>query len=388
LREAGAGRVAVIEREPEPGGVARHVDHMGFGLRDLHRVMRGSAYARSMTARAERAGVDLLTETMVTGWRSPATARLLECTGPGLRAALQARAIVLATGSRERPRAARLVPGTRPGGVLTNGSLQRLAAAGHWIGNRAVVVGAEHVSYSAVATLLRAGVEVVGMVTESAHHETYAPLAFLARRRWNVPLYTQTYVEGILGSRRVEGLELSGFRAPLPCDTVVFTGDWVPDSELAQQGELAVSTDSKMPLVDTELRTTVPGVFAAGNLLHAAQPADVCALEGRHAATAVTAWLAHGEWAVPALDVRAASPLQSVTPQRIALGDHGAPRGAFLVGSSVFARRAEINVVQGTDVLWTSRRMRLVPARAISIDDSWLERVDPEGGEVTVAVAR
>src|SRR5262249_42908412 len=150
---------------------------------------------------------------------STAGERMLECTGPGLRAALHARAVVLATGSRERPRAARLIPGARPGGVLTTGALQRLAAAGHWIGNRAVVVGAEHVSYSAVVTLLRAGVEVVAMVTDAAHHETYAPLALLARLRWKVPLHTQTHLEAVLGRRRVEAVELSGFRAPVACDT-------------------------------------------------------------------------------------------------------------------------------------------------------------------------
>jgi glycerol-3-phosphate dehydrogenase len=387
LRSAGAGRVGLIEREPEPGGVARHVGHTGFGLRDLHRVMHGPNYARAWTSLADRAGVDLITETMATDWRGPTADRMLECTGPGLRRALHADAIVLATGCRERPRAARLVPGSRPGGVLTSSSLQRLAASGHWVGNRAVVVGAEHVSYSAVLTLLQSGVEVVAMVTESAHHETYAPLALLARRGWKVPLYTRTRVEEIYGRRRVEGIELSG-RRTIDCDTVVFTGDWVPDSELAEQGGLALAPITRMPLVDTELRSSVPGVFAVGNLLHAAQPADVCALEGRHAAASVTAWLATGEWRTPALDVRVAAPLLSVTPQRIALGDRGAPRGAFLVGSSVFASRAAISVMQDGGVLWRSRRLRLVPGRPVTIDDGWIERVDPAGGEVTVAVAR
>jgi L-2-hydroxyglutarate oxidase LhgO len=388
LRRAGAGRVALVEREPEPGGVTRHVAHTGFGLRDLHRVMHGPAYARTWTGLAEQAGVDLLTETMVTDWRGSAADRMLECTGPGFRVALHADAVVLATGCRERPRAARLIPGSRPGGVLTNSSLQRLASTGHWIGNRAVVVGAEHVSYSAVLTLQRAGVEVAAMVTESARHETYAPLALLARRGWKVPLYTRTRVEEIYGPRRVEGVLLSGHARPLDCDTVVFTGDWVPDSELAEQGGLALAPKTRMPLVDTELRSSVPGVFAVGNLLHAAQPADVCALEGRHAAAAVTAWLATNEWGVPAVDLRVTAPLLSVTPQRIALGDRGAPRGAFLVGSSVFASRAAISVMQGGDVLWRSRRLRLAPGRAVTIDDDWLEHVDPAGGEVTVAVAR
>ena len=96
--------VVVIEREREPGGIPRHAAHQGFGLRDLHRPLFGPAYARRLAELADRAGAELRTETMVTGW-SPAGP--LELTGPRGRELLEPDAVILASGCRERPRSAR-----------------------------------------------------------------------------------------------------------------------------------------------------------------------------------------------------------------------------------------------------------------------------------------
>ena len=157
LRAGGAGHVMVLDREDEAGGTPRLCEHTGFGLRDLRRVLSGPAYARRWVERAAASGVDIRTRSMVTAWAGPVRA---EVTGPDGLLEVDARAVVLATGARERPRAARLVPGTRPSGIFTTGQLQqwvhrqRLPLAG-----RALIVGAEHVSYSAVLTLREAGVQ-------------------------------------------------------------------------------------------------------------------------------------------------------------------------------------------------------------------------------------
>ncbi len=295
LRRTGAGRVALLEREAELGGVTRDVAHRGFGREDLRRLLRGPDYAHVWARRAERAGVDLLTASTVTGWCGAPADRRLEVTTPGWRGNIDAGAIVLATGSYERPRAARLVPGTRPGGVLTTMSLLRLVAAGHWVGNRAVVVGSEAVSYSAVRVLRHAGVRVIAMVTEASRPEASSVPAFTARCVWRVPLFTATRVERVLGRTRVQAIELSGWRRPLDCDTVVFTGECVAEATLATGAGIALRTVSSTRDVSA-CRTSVPGIFAAGNVLHCTSTAGSCALEGRALAPLVGAWLANGTW--------------------------------------------------------------------------------------------
>src|SRR5215470_4863502 len=266
LRELGVERVLVVDREQEAGGVPRHCAHTGFGVRDLRRLLTGPAYARRRVDLALRAGVEIRTEATATGW---ANTTALSITSPAGIETLAADAVVLATGCRERPRSARLVPGTRPLGVFTTGALQQLVHLRHArIGRRAVVVGAEHVSFSAVLTLGESGCETVAMTTEHAAHQTWAPLAWMVAGRRGVPILPGTKVSDILGRRRVEAVEVAdlatGARRTIACDTVVFTGDWIPDHELARRGGLTTDARSGAPPTDHGGRTLACGVFAAG----------------------------------------------------------------------------------------------------------------------------
>ncbi|MDT7756824.1 MAG: hypothetical protein QOH27_2722, partial [Mycobacterium sp.] len=157
------GEVLVIEREAGTGGIPRHSDHPGYGIRDLKRFIGGPAYARRLTDTARGAGAHLETEAMVTGWAGD---RRLQVTSPRGRRVVEADAVVLATGARERPRPARLIPGDRPDGVYTTGQLQNLVHLNHAkVGTRAVVIGAELVSWSAVMTLRKAGCATVAMTS-------------------------------------------------------------------------------------------------------------------------------------------------------------------------------------------------------------------------------
>ena len=233
LRRLGA-EVLVLDREATAGGIPRHCAHQGFGVRDLHRSLSGPRYARRWVELARETGARVEEETTVTGWSA---GDALEVTSPAGRRELRADAIVLATGCRERPRSARLVPGSRPDGVLTTGQLQQLVELGGEVGRRALVVGAEHVSFSAVATLAHAGTEVVGMVTELPRHQSLALFRLGVALRYRAPLWTRTAVSGIYGHPRVEEVELldvdGGSTRRVACDTVVFTADWIPDHELA-----------------------------------------------------------------------------------------------------------------------------------------------------------
>jgi len=379
LRRRGVD-VTVLERERQAGGIPRHCQHQGFGLRDLHRLHSGPAYARRYLELARAAGAEVLEESMVTGWTQSGA---LELTSPSGRETLSADAIVLTTGCRERPRAARLVPGSRPEGVLTTGLLQQLVQRGLPVGKRSVVVGAEHVSFWAVLTLRHAGVEIVAMTTELERHQSFRAAPRLAR----VLVRTRTAVTGIHGNPRVDEIELtdleSGATTRAACDTVVFTGDWIPDHELAAALGLELDPGTRGPRVDTGLRTVRRGVFAAGNLLHGAEPADVAALSGRHVAASVVAWLQHGSWPERLVPLMCDEPLSWVAPNAIA-GTTPPSRGRFLLRSSVFLSRPRLAIRQDGRLLWSGRAKRLIPGRSASLPADWLKEVDREGGPLTV----
>ena len=389
LRRLGVPEVVVLDREAQAGGIPRHSGHLGFGIRDLKRVMSGPTYARRYVDSARQAGARVLEQAMVTGWSASGE---LEVTSPEGRDALRAAAVVLATGCRERPRSARLVPGSRPEGVMTTGTLQQLVELrGERVGTRALVVGAEHVSFSAVLTLAHAGARVVGMVTELPRHQTIAAFRAGAAVRYRAPLWTRTAVSGIYGQGRVEEVELrdlgTGQTRRLACDTVVFTADWIPDHELAALAGLELDPGTRGPRVDTGLRTARPGVFGAGNLLHGAEPADIAALSGRHAAQSVAAWLdSEQPWPGAGVPITCRPPLHWIAPNAIGPVRDAPPRGRFALRSRGFLRRPAIEVHQGDRVLWSGRLARLVPGRSASLSAGWIGSVDNTGGPLEVSV--
>jgi thioredoxin reductase len=391
LRRRGVEDVLVLEREREAGGIPRHSDHPGFGARDLRRLTSGPRYARRYAELAAAAGARIARETMATGWTAGGA---LEVTSPHGRTEIEAAAVILATGCRERPRAARLVPGTRPAGVMTTATLQQLVHLRHeTVGRRAVVVGAEHVSFSAVATLAEGGARTVAIVTEHDRHQSLAAFRLGVAARYRAPLHARTAITDIAGRARVESVELtrldSGHAWRVACDTVVFTADWIPDHELAVLAGIDLDPGTRGPAVDTALRTARPGVFAAGNLDHGAEPADVAALSGRHAGAAAAAFLAGASpWPERRVPIRCAAPLHWIAPNAIAAHAGPPPRGRFALRATAFLRAADVEVAQDGRTLWRGRLRAIRPGRSAALPADWLHAVDPGGGPVAVGVRR
>ncbi len=380
---AGAGtgrRIEVLDREPRAGGAPRTCAHGGFGPWP-HR-QTGPDYARRLTETALRSGAVVRTGVTALDWAGPLT---LDTVGPHGVETITARAIVLATGARERPRAARLVPGTRPSGVLTTGELQQAVHLhGQPVGTRAVVVGAEDVSYAAAGTVRAAGADVVAMVTDLPRAQTSPARAADARLRLGVPLLTDTTVTELLGHGRLSGVRIrhrDGRTTVLACDTVVFTGDFVPDHELARSGRLALDPGTRGPAVDGALRTGRPGVFAAGNVLHAVERAGTAAREGTHVARTVRSWLSRAEW--PAgLPLLADPPLRWIAPNRVIPGD----RHPYVLRTSAPLPRVLLTVTQDDRVLYETGLGPALPHRTLGLTARWTPRVDPAGGPVRVGI--
>ncbi|GAA1787386.1 FAD-dependent oxidoreductase [Planosporangium flavigriseum] len=383
------GQVLVLDREKTAGGIPRHSDHTGYGLRDLRRVMSGPAYARHLVTAAERAGATIRTEATVTDWVDDHT---VEVTTPQGRLRVHAPAIILATGARERPRPARLIPGDRPRGVYTTGHLQNLVHLHHAkVGRKAVVVGGELVSWSAVLTLREAGCRTVLMTTRYASPESYAAFNLPGRTVLGVPVATRTRVTRIIGHGRLQAVEFenvdTGQRRTVECDTLVLTGDWIPDHELARWADLDIDPGTRGPVVDTALRTSRAGVFAIGNLVHAVDTADVAALDGAHVADQVLAWLADPKPPAGGVRIAADEPFRWVAPNLLRPGDPAPARRRLLLWTDELVRVPHVAVRQGGTVL-AQRRLPwpASPGRVFRVPSSLLRDVDPSDGDVHVGL--
>ena len=391
LKRRGVANVTIVDREPEAGGVPRLCHHVGFGIRDMHRIYSGPTYARRYARQAAESGITIRTSTTITGWHNDNTLTYSSRDGLGM---IEARAILLATGCRERPRAARLVPGRRLQGIFTTGSLQRFVDERKLpIGSRSLIVGAELVSLSAFSTLVHAGVDVAMMVTELPQSQIYFPFVpmkwMLVDLLKRTPVRTSTRVQKILGSKRVEGVEIvdtqTGKMEQVACDSVVFTGDWIPENEVARNGRLHINANTNGPQTDAHFRTSKRGVFAAGNLLRGVETADVAALEGKSAAGVMYEFLENGRWPEKSVAIEVEPPMAWVMPNVILEnGRLSSKRLSFRVHE--FHKNASIQVYQGGNQLHEQTFRRLSPNKNLHLSGEWMANVDLNNGAVKIVL--
>jgi hypothetical protein len=283
-----------------------------------------------------------------------------------------------------------MIPGDRPAGVYTTGQLQGLVHLQHRsVGTRAVVVGTELVSWSAVLTLRDAGCATVLMTTQQPRTEAPAGVAMGGRTAFGFPIARRARLARIIGRDRVEAVELeqldTGARTLVACDAVILTGDWVSDNELCRLRGIELGSGHRGPLVDTALRTSVPGIFAAGNLLHPVDTADVAALDGRHVAEQVRTWLTGDSIDGPAVRLVAEEPFDWVAPGLFRPGDPAPPRRRLLLWGAEHRQVPRVVVTQDGRVL--SRRWipwPLAPGRVFRLPWGLVAGARGDAGDVTI----
>jgi thioredoxin reductase len=296
LKQAGIPDIVILERETDPGGVPRHCGHPPFGLREHHRILTGPDYARLNVRTARAAGVDIFPATTVTRLEKGG---LITFSSPAGIGTLQAEKVLLATGTRETPRAPRFVSGGRPQGICTTGALQSM----YYLKNmvpfcRPVIVGSEIVSFSALWTCNKAGIRPVAMLEKEQSPQVRWPVN-LASAFFRVPLLSGTRIIHILGREKVNGVLIEtrhGQQQELACDGVLFTGMFTPEASLARLSHLDVDPLTGCPIVDHMGRCSDPSYFAAGNVIHApVKVAGKCWLSGQSAGLRIAEDLRRGK---------------------------------------------------------------------------------------------
>lgn len=365
LKRRGVGSVVVIERESEAGGIPRHCGHPTFGMREFGRIVSGPAYARRLVRQARESGAMLRTGMSVV--RTEPGGELL-LTGASGMERLTARRVLLATGVRETPRAARLVSGTRPQGIVNTGSLQGLVYLNREAPfARPVIVGTELVSFSALLTCRHSGITPAAMLDESDRPTAWRISAGLP---WllGVPLMLSTRLLAIRGERKVEAVVVGDGRTEtsIACDGVIFTGRFTPESALLRMGHIEVDPATGGPVVDQYARCSDPAYYAAGNLLRPVETAGWSWREGSAVAAAIAADL-KGELpaTTPSVRIRARAPLRYVVPQVIALPAGRAALSSLQLRVSAAARGTLI-LADGSRPVW-SRQLSALPERRILV---------------------
>ena len=316
--------IALFESEVELGGIPRS-QHIYFGLRDLKRIYTGTAYARKLDKLIRKTPVKIYTKSTVLNVipgnkDEPHRIRVLSPEGM---CTYESRFVVLATGCYEASREERRIPGMRPAGIFTTGSLNTIANLQHLKpGKRALIIGSEHVAFSAALTLKKQKISIAGLVEKDPELQTYLILANGMRFYADFPIYRGTLVKRILGAKRVEAVELETAVTKqtfhIECDTVVFTGNFKPDAALIYNTSIEEDPLTLGPKVDMNMMTSVPNIFAAGNIIRGAEMHDLCALEGRQVGKEVLSRIkSKYSERNEIISLKAEDPIRYVTPKEV-----------------------------------------------------------------------
>jgi thioredoxin reductase len=374
LARHGITDIVIIERDDAAGGLPRFCHHPGFGWEYSHRLDTGPRFVKRLIQALPRTTRVLLRTTALSITLGPVVDIVGPETGP---ASIRAKAVLIATGIREQSRGGRLVAGSRPEhGILTTGLLQQLIARGVPIKRgRMVVVGTEHVAFSAILTGRRAGIRTIAMI-ESQERPGSWPIAALIARGAGVGIHPATEIVEILGRSGVGSVvvrDRAGQARSIPCEYVLFSGSWIPESPLVSQSGGRVDDRTGGPVVDQFLRTSLPAVFAAGNVLRPVESSGRAALEGALAAKYIVAFLTQRIGSeIGNVTIEVSPPFSYVVPQRWAAepSDDGVGRFSLRSTAEGFGR---IVLSAGDTPVYRSGLMRIQPNRQIRLTPRAIE---------------
>ncbi|MDK2931108.1 MAG: hypothetical protein PWR07_1239 [Bacillota bacterium] len=416
-RRLGAGRVVVIERDVRLGGILPQCIHTGFGVRWFGEELTGPEYAGRFVEQAKSAGVEFMLETMVLEV-APDLRVLAVSLRDGL-IAVECGAIVLAMGCRERPRGALAIPGTRPAGIFTAGTAQRLVnIEGIVPGRRAVILGSGDVGLIMARRLTLEGVKVEAVVEIMRYPGGLARNIQQCLRDFDIPLYLGHTVSRIHGRDRLEGVSVAPVddaRVPIaekewfiPCDTLLLSVGLIPENELSAACGIELDPATGGPIVTDEMETSVPGIFACGNVVHVHDLVDHVTEDGMVAGAAAAARAAGragagaGTGAVAGAgagagdesrrtlgEIRPGLNVRYVVPQRFVQGGERSGGGRTLTMSLRPSRPAEdvvLEVSAAGKVLRRQRKERVRPGEMLQVSVD--RRVFPSerGAVVTVSM--
>lgn len=303
--KAGA-RVAIVEREQHLGGILRQCIHPGFGLSHFKQELTGPEYAQRFIDQMHGTDIALFLNSMVIGIDSgepteDSTLHTVTLMSPTGMLQLTGRAVVLAMGCRERTRSEIKIPGSRPAGVFTAGLAQRYINIENLKpGSRAVILGSGDIGLIMARRCTLEGISVEGVYE-------LMPYANGLRRNvknclddFGIQLHLSTTVTRVIGHDRVEAVEVSrvderlapipGTERVVPCDTLLLSVGLIPENELSVAAGVELDPRTRGAVVDQNLQTGVPGIFACGNVLHVHDLADNVTTESERAGAAAAAW--------------------------------------------------------------------------------------------------
>ncbi len=390
--DSGIRDLLILERDTSLGGILQQCIHNGFGLHRFGEELTGPEYAARYEQQVQARGIESLCGTMVLSVSPDKTVTAMN-KQMGI-FTLEATAVVLAMGCRERPRGALNIPGTRPAGIFTAGTAQRFVnMEGYMPGKEVVILGSGDIGLIMARRMTLEGAKVKAVCELMPYSGGLGRNIVQCLRDFDIPLYLSHTVSRIHGKERVTGVSIAKVDERLqvipetetyiPCDTLLLSCGLLPENELTKSAGIPLDGITGGATVNQNRETALEGVFACGNVLHVHDLVDFVSEEAALAGNAAAAYIKGNAPAKEiALAVKPAGKVRYTVPQRIDSAKEEVTL-FFRVGS--VADNALLTVKCGDKVLLTKKKRRMTPGEMESV------RLSPAllseaNGDLTVCV--
>ena len=393
--KAGVQDILILERDNELGGILNQCIHNGFGLHTFKEELTGPEYAGRFIEQVKELGIPYKLNTMVMDLSEDKVVTAMN-KEDGL-FQLHPKAVILTMGCRERPRGALNIPGFRPAGIYTAGTAQRLVnMEGFLPGRKCVILGSGDIGLIMARRMTLEGAEVKVVAELMPYSGGLKRNIVQCLDDFGIPLKLSHTVVDIKGKERVEGITLAQVEngKPIPgteefyeCDTLLLSCGLIPENELSRSAGVDINPITNGPAVNESLETNIPGVFAAGNVLHVHDLVDFVSEEAAAAGRNAAAFIQGAEQVEgKSLPIKGIDGVRYTVPVAIrpaALNPEGTVTIRFRVGNVYTNKR--IVVYAGETKIFSRKRNVLAPGEMETVNLKCQALLDcPDANEITV----
>lgn len=366
----GIKNILILERDNELGGILNQCIHNGFGLHEFKEELTGPEYAGRFIDIINRIDIEVKLDTMVLEISKDKKVSYINSID-GYNT-IEAKAIILAMGCRERTRGAISIPGYRGAGIYTAGMAQRyINIEGYMIGKKVLILGSGDIGLIMARRMTLEGAEVKAVVELMPYSNGLNRNIVQCLNDYNIPLYLQHTVINIQGEERVKKITIAkvdenrvpvnGSEVEFYCDTLLLSVGLIPENELTRKAEADIDSRTNGPVVNESMETSIPGIFACGNVLHVHDLVDFVTEESRNAGSNAAKYIKNllGN-EDDFIKIKNGNGVSYTVPQKFRIDNIENTLKVFMRVNKVYSKSA-INIKYGEKTIASFKREHMAP---------------------------
>ncbi len=369
---AGIRDILILERDSSLGGILKQCIHNGFGLHKFGEELTGPEYAWKYEKRVRELGIPVKLNTMVLDI-SPDRVVTATNSEDGV-FQIEAKAVILAMGCRERSKGALNIPGSRPAGIFSAGTAQKFVnMMGYMPGKNVVILGSGDIGLIMARRMTLEGANVHAVCELMPYSGGLARNIEQCLNDFDIPLLLSHTVVGIHGKERLEGVTIAKVdenrkpiyetRKYIPCDTLLLSVGLIPENELSKTADVTLDRITGGALVNQDRETSTPGIFACGNVLHVHDLVDYVSDEAEIAGRGAASFILGGGTGDISIPLCTDGKIRYTVPQKITRNEDVT---VYFRVSDVY-RNVTVKVYSKDKVIFSKKRQKVAPGEMESV---------------------